>query len=95
MLSSDETHGCALFEIIPKQMARVNTHSKYDYYRWTRLNECGYKSVIMADAQECKGQYFRTCGNITVDDVPALVNELVKVRLHVTKQSSLPMVRLD
>ena len=94
MLSATSTRGCALLELMPKQMARVNSHSKYDYYRWTRLNECGYKSLVYPDTPECKGEYFRTCGNLTVDSVPALVGELERVQKHVTLQKMLPMVAL-
>jgi hypothetical protein len=31
MLSTASNRGCALLELMPKQMARVNSHSKYDY----------------------------------------------------------------
>ena len=94
MLSSTPTRGCALLEIMPKAMARVNSHSKYDYYRWTRLNECGYRSLVMPDAPECDGQYFRNCGNLTVPDVSTIVKELHTVQRHVTMRKAMPTVSL-
>ena len=75
-------------------MVRTNTHSKYDYYRWTRLNECGYKAVVLPDAPECEGKYFRTCGNVTVDSVANLVAELERVHEHVTLRARMPTVKL-
>ena len=95
MLSATPARGCALLELMPKAMAKVNSHSKYDYYRWTRLNECGYRSVVMPDAKECESEYFRTCGNLTVDDVPKLVDELEGVRKHVTLEKAMPTVSLQ
>ena len=50
--------------------------------------------MVYPDTPECKGQYFRTCGNLTVDDVPALVAELQKVQMHVTLQRRMPTVSL-
>ena len=73
---------------------RVNTHSKYDYYRWTRLNECGYKSIILPDSPECKGQYFRICGNLTLPDVPNVLTDLRSVHDHVVKRKALNAVSL-
>ena len=49
----------------------------------------------MSDTKECVGQYFRTCGNLTVDSVPALVTELENVHQHVTRQKSMPTVSLS
>lgn len=94
MLSSTPSRGCALYELIPSAMAKVNTHSKYDYYRWTRLNECGYKSVVVPDSPECKGQYFRVCGNVTLPDLHAIMNDLKSVHAHVTKQKEMNAVSL-
>jgi hypothetical protein len=62
--------------------------------RWTRLNECGYKSLVYRDTPECAGKYFRTCGNLTVDSVPDLVREIEKVQQHVTLQKLMPGVSL-
>ena len=46
----------ALLELILDTTGRV---------RWTRLNACGYKALVMADAPECEGQYFRTCAPLS------------------------------
>ena len=94
MLSKSANRGCALYELIPQAMARVNTHSKYDYYRWTRLNECGYKSAVMPDSLECKGQYFRTCGNLTVPNMDSLLADLRDVHAHVRRAKELNVVNL-
>ena len=97
MLSASSTRGCALLELMPKAMAKVNSHSKYDYYRWTKLNECAYKSVIFPDDNKCDGKYFRICGNINVtreEGLPTLMRALKQVQEHVTLRRRLPTVDL-
>ena len=91
MLSASSTRGCALLELMPKAMAKVNSHSKYDYYRWTKLNECAYKSVVFPDDNKCDGKYFRICGNINVtreEGLPTLMRALKQVQEHVTLQEA-------
>lgn len=75
-------------------MAKVNSHSKYDYYRWTRLNECGYKALVFPDSPECVGQYFRSCGNLTVANVDELLTALRGVRDHVVRVGDMNAVSL-
>ena len=49
---------------------------------------------MVPDSPECKGQYFRVCGNVTLPDLHAIMNDLKSVHAHVTKQKEMNAVSL-
>lgn len=93
LLAPTTARGCALLELQPNAMARTNSHSKYDYYRWSKLASCGYLKLVFPDSAECAGKYFRNCGNLTAD-ATEVRTALWRVLAHVRRESALADVSM-
>ena len=80
----------ALLELVPApSMASSGTHSQLDYWRVAVSANVSYYRQLVADAAECAGQYFRTCGNVTVQVAP-LLDALSRLLSHLDGSSSVP-----
>ena len=74
---------CAMLEIQMMAMARATTSARGDYPRLAALSGVRYFRLDkQADAPECTGQFFRECGNVTVE-LPAVMRVLKLMAAHV------------